>query len=263
MEPYLKRFTALPRTTAAFFILCIIAAIVVSQYVFVYSDVAYGILLSLLIALGVYIIISVVRMRSELIRSAESLSLIPLYVLFTSSMPWFFVEQELLIPMVYSLILGLCLWHMYEHGLGLRDVGIVWRKPVRYMLLGSLIALPTGYIEYRILLPAPAFPSFELVHLLRDLANMTFFVGLGEELLFRGIIMSDLERLFGWRTALLAQAFLFGVMHMTWRSIPELGFTFMAGLILGYLYHETGTLLTPIAMHSVNNVVLVSILPYL
>jgi membrane protease YdiL (CAAX protease family) len=245
------------------FLIFIFAAIVLFQYIFTFSNVGHGILLSLLLTLIVYVLISVVRMQSELIRSAESLSLIPLYVLFTSSMPWFFVEQQLLLPMVYSLILGLCFWHMYEHDIDLPEVGIIWKKTSKYVALGALIAIPTGFIEYTILLPDPAFPTFQLKHLVKDIVYMTFFVGLGEELLFRGLIQNDLKRLFSWQTAVVAQGFLFGVMHMTWRSAPELGFTFAAGIILGYMYHRTGSLIGPIALHSVNNVMLVGILPYL
>ena len=251
------------KKASAVLTLSIIAGIILFQYIFVYSDTGFGIMLSLLMAIAVYVIISVLRLHSHLVKSAESLTLIPLYVLFTSSMPWFFIEQQLLLPMVYSLILGLCFWHMYEHGLDLKDVGIVNNKTLRYIVMGAFIALPTGYIEYVILKPAPAFPSFELKNLAVDIIYMTFFVGLGEELLFRGIIMNDLKRLFNWRTAILAQGFIFGIMHMTWRSVPEIGFTFMAGVILGYLYHRTGSLIGSISLHAVNNVILVGVLPYL
>ncbi len=246
------------------FILAIFALIILSQYIFVYSDASYGIILSLLIILIIYIIISVIKMRSDLRRLAESLALIPLYVLFTSSMPWFFIEQQLLLPLVYSLILGLCFWHMYEYNIELDEVGI--KKNInlfKCILIGGVIAIPTSIIEYSILLPIPAFPTFEFRYLARDIIYMTFFVALGEELLFRGIIMNDLKRLFSWKSAVIGQGFLFGIMHMTWRSVPELGFTFAAGIILGYIYHKTGNLYASIAMHSVNNILLLGVLPYL
>jgi membrane protease YdiL (CAAX protease family) len=254
---------SLQKRSATLFISLIILGIVLFQYIFVYSDVGWGILLSLAMALSVYIIISVVRLQSDLMNSAESLMLIPLYVLFTSSMPWFFVEQQLLLPMVYSLILALCFWHMFERDIDFGDVGIIKNKMFKYAVIGALIAIPTGFIEYVILTPDPAFPSFEFKHLAQDILYMTFFVALGEELLFRGIIMNDLKRLFDWRIALIGQGFIFGIMHMTWRSVPEIGFTFLAGVLLGYYYHRTGSLIGPIVLHSVNNVMLVGVLPYL
>jgi membrane protease YdiL (CAAX protease family) len=75
--------------------------------------------------------------------------------------------------------------------------------------------------------------------------------------------MNDLKRIFGWKIALIGQGFIFGMMHMTWRSVPEIGFTFFAGIILGYLYHRTGSLTSSLAMHAMNNVILVGVLPYL
>lgn len=248
---------------SAFFILLIFAGIMLSQYIFAYSNVGYGILFSLLITLVIYIKISITKFSSELTKCAESLALIPLYVLLTSSLPWFFIEQQLLLPMVYSLILGLCFWHMYEHNIDLKKVGLIKHNMLGYAFLGAIIAIPLGIIEYRILFPSPASPSFELTYFARDIVYMTLFVAFGEELLFRGIIMNDLKHLFGWKSALIGQAFLFGVMHITWRSIPELGFAFMAGTTLGYMYHRTGSLMGPIAMHSMNNIILVGVLPYL
>jgi membrane protease YdiL (CAAX protease family) len=47
------------------------------------------------------------------------------------------------------------------------------------------------------------------------------------------------------------------------RSIPELGFVFIAGLILGILYLKTKSLVAPIIAHGVNNVMLVAVLPYI
>jgi membrane protease YdiL (CAAX protease family) len=165
--------------------------------------------------------------------------------------------------MVYSLILGLCFWHMKEYGIGFKDVGIIKKNALKYALIGIVIAIPTGIIEYLILRPAPAFPKFEYINLVKDVASMTFFVAFGEELLFRGIIMNNLKRIYSWKTALIAQAFLFGIMHMSWRSVPELGFTFAGGILLGYLYHRTGSLTSSLAMHSMNNILLVGVLPYL
>jgi membrane protease YdiL (CAAX protease family) len=254
------RFNSISSTI---FILIIFIAITISEYIFAYRDVTYGIVLSLFITLSIYIIVSVAFMRADYMRSAESLALIPLYVLFTSSLPWFFINQQYLIPAVYSVILALCFWHMNEHNIDFRKLGFVKEKAIKYALLGLLFAIPTGLIEYIILTPNPPSPVFDVKYLLRDTIYMVFFVGIAEELLFRGLIFNDLIKVFGWKSALLGQGALFGVMHMTWRSPLEIAFTFAAGLILGYFYYRTKSLAGPIAMHAVNNILLVSILPYL
>ena len=129
-------------------------------------------------------------------------------------------------------------------------------------MVGIAIGIPTGIGEYLILHIAPAFPSFEFKYLLRDMVYMFCFVGLGEELLFRGLVQSDLTKVFGWKWGIVLASVLFAVMHLTWRSIPELGFVFLASLLFGYLYYRTKSLVAPIAMHGIGNVFLVAIMPY-
>jgi len=74
---------------------------------------------------------------------------------------------------------------------------------VKYLAIGFAIGIPLGTIEYLILRPAPVFPSLEVKYLFRDMVYMWCFVGLGEELLFRGLIQTDLTKAFGWRWGLL------------------------------------------------------------
>ncbi len=246
------------------FLVLISVAIAVTEYIFAYRDVAYGIALSLALALAIYFLISVFHFDNGIVRCAESLALIPLYVLFTSSLPWFFINQQYLMPAVYSCILGLCAWHIYQKDLSLKEIfGFNREKLLKWAVIGLVIGIPTGIVEYLVLRPAPVAPTFELKYMLRDMAYMFLFVGIGEELLFRGFIQGDLEKAFGWRWALLGTALMFAVMHLTWRSVPELGFVFFAGVILGALYLKTKSLLPSILMHGMNNVMLVAVAPYM
>ncbi len=263
MFEYRSRKFKFSSISSTLFIFIIFLLITISEYIFACRDVTYGIVLSLFITLSIYIIISVVPMREDYIRSAESLALIPLYVLFTSSLPWFFLNQQFLLPAVYSVILVLCFWHMNEHNIDFRKLGFTCDNVLKYAILGIFLAIPTGLIEYIILTPNPPSPFFNLKYFMRDTIYMVFFVGIAEELLFRGLIFNDLKKIFGWKSALLGQGALFGIMHMTWRSPLEIAFTFAAGLILGYIYYRTKSLVGPISMHAVNNIMLVSILPYL
>jgi membrane protease YdiL (CAAX protease family) len=250
-------------TLSTIFIITIFIAIIATQYVYVYDDVGIGIILTLFLVILIYMAISIIKMKKDFIDSAEALALVPLYVMFTSSLPWFFIDQTFLMPAVYSIVLALCFWHIYYKDLKFSEVGLKRGNIKKFIVIGVLIGIFTGIIEYFILLPNPSFPSFELKYFLRDAVYMLFFVGLGEELLFRGIIQNELIRTFGVRWGIIGQGFLFGIMHLTWRSVPELGFTFLAGMLLGYLYHRTGSLTAPIVLHGVNNIVLVAVLPYI
>ena len=264
----------------AAFVAIICVAIAACEYVFAYQNVAYGIVIALALTILIYLMLSILHLDGRITNCGESLALIPLYILFTSSLPWFFINQQYLLPAVYSCVLGLCLWHIYQKKLSLREIfGLESLKVRRFkgwgrwnfinlqifklVLMGLAIGIPLGVGEYFILYPTPAFPSFEVKYLFRDMVYMLCFVGLGEELLFRGLIQRDMVSAFGWKWGLFGASAMFAVMHLTWRSIPELGFVFIAGLILGGLYLKTKSLVAPIVAHGVNNVILVSVLPYI
>jgi len=245
------------------FILFSILGIAVSEYFYAYQNVGYGIGMSIALVVIMYILLSITHLDSRIIQSIESIALIPLYIIFTSCLPWFFINQQFLLPAVYSCILALCFWHIYRSNTSFKQMFAFDKsKLLKYLLIGIAIGIPTGTIEYLILRPAPATPTFEVQYLLRDTIYMLFFVGLGEELLFRGLIQKDLTAAFGWKWALLVTSLLFSIMHMTWRSVPELFFVFGAALILGGLYIKTRSLVAPILFHAVNNIMLVSIVPY-
>lgn len=240
------------------------AAICVCEYVFAYQNVAYGIGIGLGLVILIYVSLSFPSFDDRIARCIDCLALIPLYILFTSSLPWFFINQQYLLPAVYACILALCFWHIYRNDIDFKKLlNFNKRKLLKYLLISLAIGIPTGTVEYLILRPAPAAPSFEIQYFFRDIVYMVFFVGLAEELLFRGLIQQSFSDAFGWKWALFASAALFAAMHMTWRSVPELGFVFGAGLIMGTLYIRTRGLVAPILFHAVNNVMLVSVFPYI
>ena len=245
------------------FILAMLVAITATEWVFAYKDVAYGIGLALFLTIGIYLAISVARFSQPITDCAESLALIPLYILFTSSLPWFFINQQYLLPAVYSTILALCLWHIYQKKLNFTELGFKKERWLKYALVGIIIGIPIGAGEYFVLHLAPAFPTCEVRYLLRDLVYMLLFVGIGEELLFRGLVQRDLTKALGWKWGVFLASLMFAVMHLTWRSVPELIYVFFVGLVLGYLYYKTKSLVAPIVTHGVGNVILVAVMPYL
>ena len=244
-----------------------LVVLTVVEYTFAYRNPSHSAVMALALALVMLAAAALLAPgRPALGSTFESLALVPLYILLTASLPWFFLDPQWWLPAVYSLVIAMCLWQLQSRGRSIRQlVGLrlPWRRLLALFALGVLIGTPTGFVEYLVLLPAPPAPTFQLGYLFRDTIFMLFFVGLGEELLFRGIIQRDLERVFGWKTGLLLASAVFMVMHLTWRSIPELGFVFLAGGLMGYLYQRTGNLAASLGLHMMNNVILVSIGPYL
>ena len=71
-----------------------------------------------------------------------------------------------------------------------------------------------------------------------------------EEVLFRGQILGAVKAKYGSAWALIISSVLFGLIH---GIPPQMINAFFMGLILGYIYLKTGSLLSVIIIHSVNN----------
>lgn len=245
----------------------VIASIAGAEWLFNYGDVGLGIAAALVIAILLNSIVSFVPFGDRVEPVLDALALVPLYILFTSSLPWFFLDTNLLLPSVYSIVMALAVWRLYEEGIGLSREGLAeigFRRDglIRYALIGAALAIPIGLIEYSILRPEPAAGGFDLRDAARDAIYMFAFVAVAEELLFRGVILRNLAAAFGaWRGVVVAAA-LFSIMHIVWRSWEEVAFTFAAGLLLGFLYQRTHSLTAPIILHATNNILLVVVLPY-
>ncbi len=74
-----------------------------------------------------------------------------------------------------------------------------------------------------------------------------------EEVLFRGLLLSWLNRHMHFRFALLVQAVLFAAMHVYPFALP---YAFLFGIATGYVRRTTGSTVNTILMHVVNNLIL-------
>ena len=91
-----------------------------------------------------------------------------------------------------------------------------------------------------------------VTELLVNLLLVGLLAGIGEELVFRGLLQPTLTRLFGGRAqaAVWGTAILFSAVHFQWGGfLPRL----VLGVLLGYLFLLTGRLWVPIVAHVANN----------
>lgn len=118
-------------------------------------------------------------------------------------------------------------------------------------LAASLLALPRGRWAW----------ADELTDLVRRFLRVLFrharpgavvvvsvLAGIGEELLFRGVIQTGLVGLWGPGIGILLASLLFGAAHAV--SASYLLLATLMGLYLGLIYHWTGNLLIPIIIHA-------------
>ncbi|HRQ66251.1 MAG TPA: CPBP family intramembrane metalloprotease [Xanthomonadaceae bacterium] len=80
------------------------------------------------------------------------------------------------------------------------------------------------------------------------LVAVALMAGIGEELLFRGVIQAALEGWLGPLAGLLLASLLFGLAHFV--TVGYLVLACLMGLYFGLLYQWTGNLLVPILVHA-------------
>ncbi|MEM7086241.1 MAG: CPBP family intramembrane glutamic endopeptidase [Bacteroidota bacterium] len=131
---------------------------------------------------------------------------------------------------------------------------------------GRILETSNNRIKYFVILGLAtigiAFLSYEKIPVLSKVLYYTFIVGFGEELFFRGYLQSSFNTYFGKQFSianvsfgwgLLLSALLFGLMHSlvtvppTW---PWAVFTFVLGLIFGYLREKDGSILSAVLLHA-------------
>lgn len=130
------------------------------------------------------------------------------------------------------------------------------RVNVPMVLWGVLLLLATGVViePLLVLFPTEAYDGVKNVIGLGGWAIMSAVVAapILEEVLFRGLIFESCRERFGRGAAVLISALLFGLIHI----VPvQMVNAFVVGLILGYIYLKTNSLLSVIILHGINNAI--------
>jgi membrane protease YdiL (CAAX protease family) len=184
-------------------------------------------------------------------------------------------ELLLLVELIPFVLAGLLIGRAMHCEAGFRKIGLLPRWPWRdtvWGLVGGLIGLGlAGCIGMAVgalseLIGQPVDPiGHEALKTLRDEFSVELLIGLiisavifaplFEEIVFRGVFQTSLLRLFKGRRwlALLIASAVFSVIHASvvpWQGLVSL---FVLGLVFGYLYERTGSLLTPMLAHAVFN----------
>ena len=146
------------------------------------------------------------------------------------------------------------MWRRHRAGL---DVGIhlgVRRLHLPMILWGVVLLLVSGVVIEPLLelFPSAPYEAVQQTIGLGGWAIMSTVVAapILEEMLFRGLVFESCRERLGKGGAVLISSLLFGLIH----GIPvQIVNAFVVGLILGYIYLRTRSLLTVIVLHAINN----------
>lgn len=149
----------------------------------------------------------------------------------------------------------------------LKQINITSKKafpffPFNFRLLLSIMPISLGMSVMlseldnlvRYILPMPDFLLKDIFEgrdgFLQSIFDTAITVPVIEELLFRGLILSSFLKIYNEKKSIVASAFIFAMAHLN----PWQFFTgFLAGLLLGWIFSKTRSLIPCIVVHSLNN----------
>ena len=208
--------------------------------------------------------LSITFMRNkEVHKTYQALMLLPLLRLVNLSMPVFFDITLYSFLFIYApLAVPVAITAVYQH-LTREELGITFKRIWLYILLSVSIGAGIGVGEYMVIQTGYLIPDLSPLNLLKLTVVMVFFVGLVEEVIFRSVLQTRLNKIFGAWGGILLSSMLFGVMHSGYGTSYEVLYTFFVGVIIGYMFYKTRSLPLITLIHGVVNIFLFGIIPHL
>jgi len=176
-----------------------------------------------------------------------------------SPFPVSFLESAAFLPAIYTLIMGGVVAYLWFRGIPLGKVGFGRGLiGLRFQVLAGVgVGAILGLVEYFILRPKPIEMGSNMIsYVFYLVVTMMVFVGLTEELLFRGLLQSYAVDLMPKWQAVHLTSLIFGLFHIGWLNPLEVLFAYSAGTVFGYLFIKTGGLTAPVVAHGFGNIVL-------
>ncbi len=179
----------------------------------------------------------------------------------TLAMPMFFTITLLWYPLVYGVMFISIYFIVRNQQISSGEIGLDYKKLNQYMPAALLIGAGTGLLEYQILHPIPMITNLRLPNLFLVAIVMFVFVGAVEELIFRSILQTRLEKVFSQKSGILMSGILFGVMYSGYGLMTEILFASFFGILLGYIFQKTRSLPFILVIRGIANLLLFGILP--
>jgi membrane protease YdiL (CAAX protease family) len=171
------------------------------------------------------------------------------------SMPIFFPYTIYWFPIVYSSVLISVYAAAKVLNLSVDDLGFTLKRLYLYVPAGIVIGILLSLVEFRIIKPECLIPDFSIGSIVTLCIVMYAFAALTEELVFRSVLQSSLEKKFGLLKGLLLATAISAVMHAEY-GFYEVVFAFFAGLMIGFIFQKTRSLPFIVVIHGTINVMI-------
>lgn len=197
------------------------------------------------------------------------------YSMIDENNTYMYISVHHIVQMVFALVVVVActnIWNMdFGITLGTKAKGFKYTCIFTLvMLIYVIVSYAIGYLSGSLL--AYNFP-LNLRNVLGTIMFQLFLSGPSEELLFRALPITILaylmkkEKRRDLAIIIISSAFLFSIAHIKWSINPftvsfdvyQLVYAFALGIVYGVTYLKTKSIIYPILMHSLSNVLMVSI----
>lgn len=171
---------------------------------------------------------------------------------------------------VIGYYLAICLPVLASTGVASRAVGYSWRdlglsprpRDVPLALLLIPVGLTLGLVDYLILRPEPLSSDLTLSAGWLPALVLVVSAGVGEEVVFRGLVQTAVLRSLGPR-GLVYVAILYAAFNAGYRSILHLAFAFLVALLFGAIAWRAQSIVATVVSHASLAITLFLIAPFL
>ena len=236
-------------------------AIVAAEIVTAHYNVEYGLIIHTIILAALLINSSVTRSHnfSNLLRA---MMILPMIRIIGLTIPLMQVKELYWFPVIAIPLFAASFVLMRSQKLNRKKVGLVLGN-IPIQLAVALSGVVLGFTEYIILKPQPLISTLSLETVLFASIILIISTGFAEELLFRGILQKNAEKILGNIWGLLYVAILFTALHIGWNSLLDLLFVFCVALFYGYTFQKTGSLFGITFSHGISNSFLFLVMPFI
>jgi membrane protease YdiL (CAAX protease family) len=238
-----------------------ILGIIIGELLMFMGHVYSGLAVHIINIQAISIAIILGKFSDDIKKILQSMLLLLLLRIINLSMPQLFTFTLLWYTVIYGIMFVPIYYVIKNQNITLKDIGIDFKRWYIYLPAALLIGSAMAMLEFQILHPTPLIMNLNLQNLLLISMVMFVFVAAIEELIFRSILITRLEMVFGSSKSLLLSSLLFGIMHAGYGLLAEILFATFIGVILGFIFQKTRSFPFIVVIHGIANVLLLGVLP--
>jgi membrane protease YdiL (CAAX protease family) len=226
-----------PTRNQSFILIYFILIILIAQIMSTYYSTTFGIILEAFLIINL-IVNSILTKSIKFSYLSQAMILLPLINIISLNMAVIALKPIYWLTIVAVPITIATIIMMRNQGISRSKAGfIIGNLPLQLIVAITGVAL--GIIEYNIFHQTAIISDFNQINIIIVGSIIIIFIGLLEQLIFRGIIQKLAENIMGNSLGIIFASILFTILNIGWNSPLNLIFIFLVSIYYGYVFQKT------------------------